>query len=346
MTAIKYAQTFCTVQDIIADSNSPGVDDARVFGAISEISEFLMKEIGWFYPVTLTHRFHGFGKEKLILPYPLLSITSITNDGTTLSASDYITKPDEGMWPYGPISHLIVDPDAANLGAWVDEEDGVVLVGDWGMYLRSASIGATVQDNPQTNAQTTLKVSNGSLVSPGMALLIETEQQHVTGWSDPTAGVTTLGAAITAVTDEVITLADASLVNVGEVLRVDFEQMRVRDRKTSNNTVLVTRGWNGSAKTTHSNAAAVDAYRTVTVTRGVNGTTAAQHAQAVAINRYQPPQDVNMLAKQMATLLINKARGGYQGREGNVELGTIFYHDVFTRDIETIKQQYFFGRVS
>lgn len=345
MPNIKYAQTFCSVADLIADKDSPGADEARLMSAINEVCEYLSKRIGWFIPVTLTHRFHGRGLSQLFMPYPLLSITSITNDGTALVGADYIAKPDEGMWPYGPYSDLTVDPDAANLSEWADEADGVVIVGSWGKYLRLLETGATVQDNPQSSSQPTLKVSNGAKVSPGMIVLIGTEQEHVTGWDAPTSAVTTLGANV-ANTDEIITVADASLVNVGEILRnaTTFEQMRVKDRNTTTNKLSVTRAWNGTAKTAQTSGQSLDVYRTVTVERGVNGTTAAEHASAAAINRYLAPYDVNMLAKQMATLLVNKARGGYQGREGNVELGTIFYNDVFVeREIDAINEQYYFG---
>lgn len=343
-TAIQYAQTFCTIADLIADKDSPGADEAYMFAAIKEVSDYLQKACGWFIPVKLTRNFHGMGKDKLILPYPLLSITSVTNDGTALVSSDYIAKPEEGMWANGPLSHLIVDPDAANLSEWVDEEDGVVIVGLWGKFLRSLSTGATVQDNPQSASQTTLKVNNGAKVSPGMVLLIESEQEHVTGWDAPTSSITTFGANV-ANTDEIVTLADASLVNVGEIIRAasTFEQMRVRDRNTTTNKCLVTRGWNGTPKTTISSGAAVDAYRTVTVERGVNGATAAQHAQATAISRYVPPDDVILLARKMARLRVDQARGGFQGREGNAELGVVFYHDLFVRDIATINDNYFFG---
>lgn len=334
------AQLFCTVSDIAADKNSPGVDEARTYQAIREASDFLQKEIGWFIPVTLTRRFDGMGREMLIIP-PLLSITSLVNGSVSLSSSDYILKPDYGYWANGPYGTLLVNPDSSTLLAWEDDIDGVAITGRWGLFSRSASISATVADTTQqSDSQTTLKVSDGARVSPGMLLLIGSEQELVTGWSSPTENVTTVTEAVTASADQ-LTLADASLVNVGEIIRIDFEQMRVTDRRTSTNMVSVIRGWNGTGRVTHADNAPVDAYRTVTVERGVNGTTAAAHANGAAISRYYAPDDIQFLCRQIATLMINKAQGGYQGRTGDPELGVVYYHDAFPRyELEQIKQRY------
>jgi hypothetical protein len=337
---MNYAQIYCTVADMIADSKSPGADEARLYQSIREASDYLQKEIGWFIPVTLTRRFDGYGHDTLIVP-PLLSVTTIVNGDDTLSASDYILKPDNAYWPYGPYGMIYTDPDSSLLLAWADETDGVQITGRWGLYDRTASVGATVADTTQqSDSATTLKVSDGSRVSPGMVCLIASEQELVTGWSSPTEAVTTITepAAITA---DQLTLADASLVNTGEIIRIDFEQMRITDRRTSGNLVSVIRGWNGTSRAAHADNAAVDVYRTVTVERGVNGTTAAAHANGTAINRYYTPDDVQFLTRQIATLMLNKALGGYQGRTGNAELGVVFYHDAFPRyELEQIKQRY------
>ena len=335
------AQYFATVADLIADAKSPGADDARLYQAIAEASEFIAKDIGWFIPVTATRYFKAPEAVSTLFIKPLLEVTSITNDTDALTGSDYLLKPDGAHWAYGPYSSIVADPDSNLLYTWSDLVNGVTIVGKWGKYNRTASTGATVADTTQqSDSQTTLKVSNGAAVSPGMVLLIGTEQELVTGWGDPTTSVTTLNGAVAA-TDETITLTNASLVNVGEVLRVDFEQWYVRDRRTSNNTISVIRGWNGTARTTHTTSTAVDVYRTVTVERGVNGTTAAAHANGVSISRHVVPADVNGLCRQIATLIVNKALSGYQGRVGNEQTGVVFYNDAYPRfEIERVRKAY------
>jgi len=343
---MKYAQTFCTVRDLIADAQAPIADEARLFQAIREACDYLQKEIGWFIPVTLTRKFNGKDHEILILP-PLLSITSIVNNTDTLTTNDYILKPDGGYWPNGPYGEIYVDPDSNVLMSWMDETDGVVIIGTWGLYNRSGNLSATVADTTQqSDTQTTLKLSSGGEVSPGMVLSIGSEQEQVTGWSDPTTGVTQLNGAIS-ISDEVLTVDDASLVTVGEGIRCEFEQMLVKDRNTTTQKLYVMRGWNGTSRAIHADNAALDVYHTVTVERGVNGTTPEVHANGASIARFYAPDDVQYLAKQIATLIVQKAKSGYQGRTGNAETGVVFYNDAFPRfDIERIKDCYDLRRVA
>lgn len=335
-----YAQTFCTVRDLISDAQSPIADEARLFQAIREACDYLQKEIGWFVPVTLTRSFNGKDRDLLIVP-SLISVTTLVNAGTTLSAADYILKPEDGHWAYGPYGEIEIDPDSNVLLGWVDETDGVVITGKWGLYNRTAPLTATVADTTQQDAsQLTLKLSNAGEASPGMVLLVGSEQELVTGWSTPIASATQLNGAITN-SDEILTVDDASLVNIGELVRIDFEQMLVKDRNTTTNKLYVMRGYNNTARAAHLDNATLDVYRTVTVERGVNGTTAATHANGLAISRYLAPDDVQMLSKQIATLLVNKAKSGYQGRTGNADTGVVLYHDAFPRyDIDRIKECY------
>lgn len=346
MTAITYAQTFCTVADLVADAQAPGADETRMFQAISEACAYLQKRIGWFIPVTLTRYFNGKDLEKLLVP-PLLAISAISNDGTLLTAADYILKPDEGFWPYGPFSEVNVNPESNILLRWTGEINAVEITGRWGKYERSAAIGATVADTTQQDAsQLTLKVSNGAKASPGMVLLVGSEQEHVTGWGDPTSSITLCSSAV-AVADEYITVVDASLVNIGEIIRLEFEQCRVKDTNTTNDRLSVIRGWNGTNRVTHAISTPVDVYRTVSVVRGVNGTTAVVHANGVAISRYLAPEDVQYLTKEIAYLMVNKAKSNYQGRTGNQDTGMVFYNDALPEyDIRKIEEQYSFRSIS
>src|SRR5690349_1909381 len=278
-------QYFCTVADLIADKQSPGVDEARMFDAIRDASDWLQKKIGWFIPVTLTRSFKGKDSRVLFVP-PLLSITSVINADRTLTTGDYLLRPENSFWANGPVAQILVHPTATNLSVWSSVENDVVITGRWGKYERSGLIGATVADaGGQSNSQTTLKVSNGGTVSPGMILLIGDEQEAINGWGDPTTNVTALNMAsgMTA-NDEAITVDDGSLVNVGEVIRLEFEQARVKD-KNSNQLELI-RGWNGTRRVAHADNTQLDVYRTVNVERGVNGTTAATHTANTAISRY------------------------------------------------------------
>ena len=340
-----YAQIYCTVEDLIGDMEAPGGEVARLYQAIRDTSDYLQKEIGWFIPVLETLKMRGSGNTLLRVP-PITSVSSIVNDDDTLSASDYFLRGLETsrpFWANGPYIQIEVDPDSSLISAWCDSEpDSVQIIANHGMYERSAALTATVADTTQQSAsQATLKVSDGSQVSPGMVLKLGDEQELVTGYSDPSAAVTTLNGAVAAA-DEEITVTNSALVNVGEIIRADFEQMKVRDRNTTTHKLAVWRGWNRTNRVAHLTAVAVDVYRTVNVERGVNGTTAATHANGLAISRYFAPDDIQFLTREVATLMLNKAKGGYAGRSGNEQTGVTFYNDAFPKfDIERIKEKYY-----
>ncbi len=340
---IKYAQIFCTVADLIEDMQSPGAGEAGLYNFIKQASDYLQKTIGWFIPVTLTRTLHGHGSPRLFVP-PLLGITSITDyNGGLLTAVDYLTRPESRFWPNGPYALLIVAPNAIHLGAWADREDGVQIAGQWGLYDLSKDIGATVQDNPQSNSQTTLIVANGAKISLGADLLIESEQELVSGWEAPVDSTANLDGAIAA-SDSGIKFNDATKINIGEIIRIDLEKMRIRDINATTREASVARGWDNTEAAAHVNGSDVYVYRTATVERGVNGTTAASHLQNTAISRYQVPDDILFLIKETATLMLNKAKSQYQGRTGNEE-GVIFYNDAFSKpDLERVKAAYLIKR--
>ena len=104
-----------------------------------------------------------------MLDYPLLAITTIIDDTTTLTTSDYIlygAGPARPKWENGPYTRIDVDPDATNISYWTEEKDIVSITGRWGLYERSKATGATVQDNPLSDSATSLTVDNGGVV-PG-----------------------------------------------------------------------------------------------------------------------------------------------------------------------------------
>ena len=86
----------------------------------------------------------------------------------------------------------------------------MVITGRWGLYEESKSTGATLASQAEDAA--TLAVDDGSAISPGAVLLIESEQELVTGVSTPSDSTANTNGALDNETD-VVTLTDASLVN-------------------------------------------------------------------------------------------------------------------------------------
>lgn len=332
-------QVFCTVDEIYDDAETRGVlSEAKVFEKIKAASQLLAMRAGRFLPVIETRTF-GANKiaVKIYLNFPLLSVTEIVNDGETLTGSDYILQPAGKHWDNGPYSVIEVAPDASNISAWDVDADGISITGRFGKFdareLLSATLGAAIE----STSATAMRVSDGAQVSPGMVLLLGSEWVFIKATAAPVSAVTTLGAALDA-KDEIITVADGSLLHVGEVIRMGVEQARVLD--VNSNTVALQRGWNKTTKTTHASGSAVDVYRNFTIERGVNGSTAATHLVNAAISRQVVPEDVNGLARKIATRMLKDASGGYQGRSGDDTTGQTIYTYILPHELDEILDAY------
>ena len=332
-------QVFCTVDEVLREADSRGVySEKTVFDKVLAASRLLAMKTGRFLPVTETRTFGAdrASSIRLFLRFPLISISSIVNDGVTLGSDDYVLQPNGRHWDNGPYSMLEVAANADNLSAWDDDNDGIVIVGDVGLYdateLLSATLGADLTDSGKT-----MRVSNGALVSPGMMVKVESERIFVKASSTPVAAVTTISAALDA-NAETCTFADGSLLNVGEVFRIGVEQIKVLD--LNGNAGALQRGWNKTTKSAHTINSNVDVYRNFSVERGANGSTAAAHANASAITKYLLPEDVNGLCRKIAMRMLKDASAGYAGRVGDETMGQAVYTYVLPYELDEIMNNY------
>lgn len=328
---------YCTVREVLDDLELNGVrNETSLFAHIQTASEWIDRNIGQFIPVTATRTFTGEGKIFLSIE-SLLAITSISDEGSALLAADYILLPRNKHWEDGPYTYIEIDPDSTRSCFTANGE--ISIVGKWGKYNLSKATGAILGAAITNASDATMLVSDGSLVSPGMVCLIDTEQILATAagaWTDSTAN---LAAAITGTADDAITVTDGTKVKVGEIIKVDVEQMKVFD--ITGAVLAVIRGWNDTLRATHLIAADVYVQRTYAIERGCNGTTAAGHVISSVINRYVPPQDINWLCREIAGLAMKKAKSGYAGKVGNADTGEVFYVSEFPKEtIAKIKRAY------
>jgi hypothetical protein len=331
-------QMYCTVADLLPSNIQGGGNEVMQMRAIRAASDFLAKEIGWFIPVTETRLLDGNGTPILIVP-PFTALTSISHDGTALSASDYHLHPTAKEWANGPYSWIELDDDGS-LVRWSDKANVVSMTAHWGMYEATADTETNLIATKQALADTILAVLDGSKISPGMIVKLDNEQELVISTGSPTSSVTTVAAAVGA-TDEEITLTNEALVNIGEVIRLDFEKLKILDINTTTHKASVMRQYQGTKQAAHTISTIVSVYRTFNVTRNVNSTTAAEHALSSDVYRYLVPNDLGWLAREIATLMTQKELGNFAGRTGNAELGTVFYNDAFPRDdLARIKAAY------
>lgn len=335
MTNFRYA--YCTAQDLMNDLGLNGSGENFLTRFIEPATQYLVQEIGQFIPTSEIRTFPGSGK-KILFVAPVLSISKVMNDEIELVATDYLMEPNGRMWQNGPFVRLNCDLDESTAGLWIPEADAIAITGTWGLYDKSITTGTSLGVD-QLIGDTSLEVAHGGLISQGMVLLIGTEMQFVSALGDPSAAITTLGAGCNS-SDETLTVASSTGLNIGEIIRVDFERMKITDKRTGQ--IQVTRGWDNTTKTIHTTAAGVDVYRTYTVERGVNGTAAAAHSSAAEIDRYAVPADINYLCRQIAALMLRKSQTGYAGRAGSPETGETFYNHEFPRDvIARIKANYY-----
>jgi hypothetical protein len=329
---------YCSVAELIEDIGDVGKTEAFLVGKIESASLFIEQRKGNFLPLIETRALQADpGHPTELLVQPLLGVTSIRNDGTALASTDFVLCPDGRHWQHGPYTSIQIAEDGS-AGAWSQEQSAVEITGPWGLYDEAVSVAVSAVT--QLLADTTIVVSDGSKISPGMMLLIESEWELVTSTgsaSDSTANL------ITEIddTDEELSLINGSLLSAGEVIRIGFERMQVIE--VLGNVVQVLRGFEGSKRAVHLAGADVYVFRTFNVSRGASGSTAAAHSLK-SVAQQKAPADVNYLCRQIAALMVKKASTGYVGRAGNDDLGGGFWLNEFPKSqIDNVMNNYVWG---
>ena len=250
-----------------------------------------------FYPTIDTRTFRHIDDHWFWLDdNEVISITSITIDGTVIPAADYDLYPDTGP-PYSYIDF----PD----GPVVSGDSSLILVGMYGFANDTVTAGS-LETAISSASATTIDVTDGSLIGVGDVLVIESERLQVTGRTWLTSAQTgTLPASKSAVT---LTVTTGSAFHVDETLLIGAERIIITD--ISGNDLMVKRAQDGSVLAAHTTAT-IYTSRTLTVVRGVLGTTAATHADASAITKQEYPALVVALTIALACNQLMQEAGAY-----------------------------------
>lgn len=332
------AQLFANVNEILLDMNKQdGVRTSGLFERIKEASKAVQGMFGDFIPVedirSFTVDYDAIDGKPLRIS-PLLELTSVKVNGITVS--DVVLEPRNRHWHNGPYSLM-----TRTCGFY--KGDSVEIDGMWGLYMDSESLGLSIsQDSAASSA---IQVENGSVLSPGMVLKIENEQELVISGNgsancpDPTLATSLLNGEIGDTSSEqILVVDDGSEFYVGEVIRIDNEDICIQ--RIVGNSLTVLRQWNDSLLEEHADNSPIYVYRTFGVMRGVNGSTAASH-DAAEVEKYLVPDDLNWICRQITGLMIMKAASGFQGRTGNSATGESMYFSEFPpNQIKTIKENY------
>lgn len=199
--------------------------------------------------------------------HELVSVTTLTADGTVIASSDYFLEPVNSGPPYNRVE---IDLDStASFGGF--GQRSIVIAGTWG-YDDETTPAATLAEALDAS-ETGVDVDDSSGIGAGSLLLVGSERMLVTDRQSLDTGQD-LGANLTAASNDVaVSVADGTELHVGEVITIGSESMLVVG--ITGNSVTVKRAWDGSVLAAHTSGANIFAPRTLTVRRGYLGTTAA-----------------------------------------------------------------------
>jgi hypothetical protein len=216
-------------------------DDIRLTALLEAASRHVERAAGRrFCPrrATIQHTI-GIETTVLVLDDDLLTLESAVDASGTVSLSDIISQPDTGG--DSPISILRLKSGRAFTWS-ATPVYAVAITGTWGWHSAWTrawdSSADSVVNNPLSAISTTVTVADADGANPA---------------------------------------GEIPRFQVGQLLKIDNEYLRVLAVNTATNQL--------------------------TVERGVNGTTAASHTQTTAINVYRPAQDVEALVIQWAAWL-------------------------------------------
>lgn len=244
----------------------------------------------------------------------LISVTTLTSGGTTISSSDYFLEPVNSGPPYDRVE---IDMDSsASFSSGDTWQRSIAITGLWGYRNDETTVGATAEALDASETGVDVDGATASLVGVGSVIRIDSERMAVTGRSALTTGQT-LQSALTIQNNAVsVAVTDGTAFSVGETILLDSERMLIVD--IAGNTLTVKRGWDGSVLATHSGST-IYGYRTLTVVRGSLGTTAATHSTSAPVYRWDVPGPVRELTMAESLNSIEQARSAYARTAGSEE---------------------------
>lgn len=247
----------------------------------------------------------------------LISVTTLTSGGTTITAADYLLRrADDRDEP--PYTRIEIDLSSnASFGGGDTYQQDIVVTGLFGYRNDETSAGATAEALDASETGVDVDAATSAAVGVGSLLRIDNERVIVTSRSNLDTGQT-LGGSITN-QNNVVTIAvqSGAAFAAGESILIDSERMLVED--IAGNNLTVRRAWDGSTIAVHTAGAVIYAPRTLTVARGALGTTAATHNSAATVYRWDPPGPVRQLCVAEALTDLLQGRSGYARTAGSGE---------------------------
>jgi len=246
----------------------------------------------------------------------LISVTTLTSGGTTITAGDYLLRraDDKAEPPYTRVE-INLGSDASFGGGSTYQQD-IVITGLFGYRNDETTAGTIIEALDSSETGIDVDAAASAAVGVGSLLRIDSERVIITGRTQLDTGQTLGGAGLTNQNSAVTaTVQSGAAFAAGEAILIDGERMLVED--ITGNTLVVKRAWDGSTIAAHSLGATIYAPRTLTVQRGALGTTAAAHNSGAAVLRWDPPGSVRQLCIAEALVDLLQGRAGYARTAGS-----------------------------
>ncbi|MFJ4624229.1 hypothetical protein [Streptomyces sp. NPDC088812] len=237
----------------------------------------------------------------------LISVTTLTSGGETISSDDYFLEPVNSGPPFNRVE-IDLDSTAA-FSSGDTSQRAISISGLWGYRNTETTVGTLAEALDASETAVDVNGAASTALGVGSILRVDSERMLVTERTQLDTGQN-LGGNLTAQANSVtVAVSDGTLFTVGETILIDAERMRIDD--IAGNQLIVKRGWDGTVLAAHTAGADIYAPRRLTVTRGALGTTATVHSDASTVVRWDPPGPVRQLVIAEAINTLTNEAAGY-----------------------------------
>lgn len=313
---------YCTREDVKSalDSSETARNNVQVDQAIEAASrkaETLTRRK--FYPEVGT-KYFDWPNSQMGRSYRLwldesevISVSSFTSAGTSISSGDYFLEPSNDGPPY---SHIDLDlSSSASFGGGSTDQRSIAVTGVFGYKDETASVG-TLDGAIASTSTTTVNTSATTQIGVGSVVKVDSERMIVRArnYRDTTQNLQTPLAADNS--DVLVAVTTGSEFQVGEEILLDAETMLIV--AIAGNNLIVKRAWDGSPLDDHTGSD-IYALRELVVERGALGTTAATHLDDAPILLQLPPATIRTFCIAEAMNTLQQQGSGYARTVGSGE---------------------------
>lgn len=290
--------------------NNRNID--RCIESASRNTEALCHRI--FYPHTATKYFDWPNDQDAVSwrlwleDQDLISVTTLTSGGTTISSSNFNLEPNRTGPPYNRMEINI--SSTASLGGGATHQRDITIAGLWGWNDDHTTVGTVAEALDATETAVDVSAAASADIGVGSILKVDSERMLVTDRTNLTTGQTVGGAGLTAVkSSQALTVADGTQFAIDEVLVIESERVLVTDINA--NVLTVERAFEGTTIAAHAAGVTIYAPRTLTVTRGALGSTAATHLTGTTLQMWKVPPGVRQYATAEAIHELMQEQTGW-----------------------------------